>query len=109
VPTTTPPAAKAPKMPRTRPRTSGVLLTNDQPWVNSRSMPGLCSTAAVRRPLISRMPKNTVIAVARNVSALNHSATLLGLAQAGSSWPNTATTSHCRPMSTSAAATGVTP
>ena len=41
VPTTMPPPANAPKMPSTRPRTSGVWPTYAQPSTNSRNM--LCS------------------------------------------------------------------
>ena len=39
---------------------------------------GLAFALPVRRPLISLMPKNTVSAVARKVSALKYSATALG-------------------------------
>ena len=63
---TMPPPANAPRMPSTRPRTSGVWPMYFQPSTNWRSM--LCSVRSplggLRLPLISLMPKNTTSAVA---------------------------------------------
>jgi hypothetical protein len=72
VPITMPPPANAPKMPSTRPRTSGVPPMYFQPSTNCRTM--LCSAFFCLRwrlpALISRIPKNTTRAVARRDRAL---------------------------------------
>jgi hypothetical protein len=70
-PITTPPAANAPKMPSTRPRTRGVCPMYFQPSRNWRLM--LCWDSRWRSsllPPISRMPNRTVSAVTSRDSAL---------------------------------------
>jgi len=96
-------------MPSTSPRTSGVLPTYAQPPTNSRQRLDCLARRSTVRPLISLMPKNTVNAVARKVSALKYSARCVGLTAL---WPVdwcTELTTVVSPARIAPASTGVTP
>ena len=60
-----PPAAKAPTMPVTRPRISGVRATNAAPSRIRVNTPGWACRAVVARPEISGIRNHTVRAVSR--------------------------------------------
>ncbi len=76
-PITVPPAANAPSMPSTRPRTTGVDPTNFQPSTIVRRTP-VCSS---RGAFVCGITSDQIVAAeTRNVSAFSHSASAAGLA-----------------------------
>ena len=71
-----PPAANAPMMPITSPRTSGVRTTNDAPSRSSAMQPRVAAARrSVARPEISGMRNQTVSAMTRYATPLRTSAT----------------------------------
>jgi hypothetical protein len=74
-PTTVPPAANAPTMPVTSPRTSGVRATNDAPSRSMATSPGPAALRCVARPEISGMKNQTVSAMTRYATPLMTRAT----------------------------------